>query len=223
MALIETKELSKIYISGETKTEALKDVNLAIEKGEFASITGPSGSGKTTLFNLIGAIDTPSSGEIYFKDENLTDKSQKELTFFRRQNIGFVFQTFNLIPVLTAFENVAFPLYLLKEEKDKLRDKVYSLLATVGLEGMESRRPAALSGGQQQRVAIARALIKNPQLVLADEPTANLDSKTGGEIMELMKKLNNEQSITFMFATHDPMVMDYAERRIKLHDGKLVD
>lgn len=223
MALIETKELSKIYISGETKTEALKNVNLTIEEGEFASITGPSGSGKTTLFNLIGVIDTPTSGEIYFEDEKLTDKSRKELTLFRRQQIGFVFQTFNLIPVLTAFENAAFPLHLLKEERGKLKDKVNSLLETVGLKGMENRRPAALSGGQQQRVAIARALIKNPQLVLADEPTANLDSKTGGEIMELMKELNREEGITFMFATHDPMVMDYAKRRIKLRDGKLVD
>jgi len=221
MNLIKTKDLSKIYISGETQTKALRGVSLVIENGEFSVITGPSGSGKTTLFNLIGALDSPTSGTITFDGDDLGKLNRKERTLFRREKIGFVFQTFNLIPVLTAFENVAFPLNLLGTSEKEIKEKVYNLLEKVGLKGMEERKPAALSGGQQQRVAVARALIKEPVLVLADEPTANLDSATGGEIMKLMKKLNKEEEITFLFATHDPMVMDYSRRRIKLRDGKI--
>jgi putative ABC transport system ATP-binding protein len=221
MKLIETENLSKIYISGETETKALSEVNLTIDYGEYSAITGPSGSGKTTLFNLIGALDSPTSGTIYFDGKDLSDMNKKERTLFRREKIGFVFQTFNLIPVLTAFENTAFPLNLLGVEEKEVKNRVYSLLEKVGLGGMEERKPAALSGGQQQRVAIARALVKEPILVLADEPTANLDSKTGGEIMELMKRLNSEEEVTFLFATHDPMVMEYSRRRIKLRDGKI--
>jgi len=221
MNLIKTKDLSKIYISGETQTKALRGVSLVIENGEFSVITGPSGSGKTTLFNLIGALDSPTSGTITFDGDDLSKLNRKERTLFRREKIGFVFQTFNLIPVLTAFENVAFPLNLLGTSEKEIKEKVYNLLEKVGLKGMEERKPAALSGGQQQRVAVARALIKEPVLVLADEPTANLDSATGGEIMKLMKKLNKEEEITFLFATHDPMVMEYSRRRIKLRDGKI--
>ena len=221
MELIKTKDLSKIYISGETETKALRGVSLVIENGEFSAITGPSGSGKTTLFNLIGALDSPTSGTISFEGKDLSHLNKRERTLFRREKIGFVFQTFNLIPVLTAFENVAFPLNLLGVSEKETKKKVYNLLEKVGLKGMEERKPAALSGGQQQRVAIARALIKDPVLVLADEPTANLDSGTGGEIMKLMKKLNKEDKITFLFATHDPMVMEYSSRRIKLRDGKI--
>jgi putative ABC transport system ATP-binding protein len=221
MELIKTKDLSKVYISGETETKALRGVSLVIENGEFSAITGPSGSGKTTLFNLIGALDSPTSGTITFDGNDLSHLNRKERTLFRREKIGFVFQTFNLIPVLTAFENVAFPLNLLGVSEKEVKKKVYNLLEKVGLKGMEERKPAALSGGQQQRVAVARALIKDPVLVLADEPTANLDSGTGGEIMKLMKKLNEEEEITFLFATHDPMVMEYSRRRIKLRDGKI--
>lgn len=221
MELIKTKDLSKIYISGETETKALDGVSLIIENGEFSAITGPSGSGKTTLFNLIGALDSPTSGTITFDGADLSNLNRKERTLFRREKIGFVFQTFNLIPVLTALENVAFPLNLLGVSEKKIKEKVYNLLEKVGLKGMEERRPAALSGGQQQRVAVARALIKEPVLVLADEPTANLDSGTGREIMKLMKKLNEEEEITFLFATHDPIVMEYSSRRIKLRDGKI--
>jgi putative ABC transport system ATP-binding protein len=221
MELIKTKDLSKIYISGETETKALRGVSLLIENGEFSAITGPSGSGKTTLFNLIGALDSPTSGTISFEGKDLSNLNKRERTLFRREKIGFVFQTFNLIPVLTAFENVAFPLNLLGISEKEIKEKVYNLLEKVGLKGMEERKPAALSGGQQQRVAVARALIKEPVLVLADEPTANLDSATGGEIMKLMKKLNKEEEITFLFATHDPMVMEYSRRRIKLRDGKI--
>jgi putative ABC transport system ATP-binding protein len=221
MELIKTKDLSKVYISGETETKALRGVSLVIENGEFSAITGPSGSGKTTLFNLIGALDSPTAGTISFDGKDLSHLNKRERTLFRREKIGFVFQTFNLIPVLTAFENVAFPLNLLGTSEKEIKKKVYNLLEKVGLKGMEERKPAALSGGQQQRVAIARALIKDPVLVLADEPTANLDSGTGGEIMKLMEKLNKEEEITFLFATHDPMVMEYSRRRIKLRDGKI--
>ena len=221
MELIKTKDLSKVYISGETQTKALNEVSLVIENSEFSAITGPSGSGKTTLFNLIGALDTPTSGTISFDGDDLSNLNRKERTLFRREKIGFVFQTFNLIPVLTAFENVAFPLNLLGASEKEIKEKVYNLLEKVGLKGMEERKPAALSGGQQQRVAVARALIKEPVLVLADEPTANLDSGTGGELMKLMRKLNKEEEITFLFATHDPMVMEYSRRRIKLRDGKI--
>jgi putative ABC transport system ATP-binding protein len=221
MELIKTKDLSKVYISGETQIKALSEVSLVIENGEFSVITGPSGSGKTTLFNLIGALDSPTSGTITFDGDDLSKLNRKERTLFRREKIGFVFQTFNLIPVLTAAENVAFPLNLLGISEKEIKERVYNLLEKVGLKGMEERKPAALSGGQQQRVAVARALIKEPVLVLADEPTANLDSVTGGEIMKLMKKLNKEEEITFLFATHDPMVMEYSRRRIKLRDGKI--
>ncbi|MBN1695369.1 ABC transporter ATP-binding protein [candidate division WOR-3 bacterium] len=221
MELIKTKDLSKVYISGETETKALRGVSLVIENGEFSAITGPSGSGKTTLFNLIGALDSPTSGKIFFNGKDLSNLNKRERTLFRREKIGFVFQTFNLIPVLTALENVAFPLNLLGVPEKEIKKKVYKLLGKVGLKGMEKRKPAALSGGQQQRVAVARALIKDPVLVLADEPTANLDSATGGEIMKLMRKLNKEEGITFLFATHDPMVMEYSTRRIKLRDGKI--
>lgn len=221
MELIKTKGLSKIYISGETETKALNEVSLIVENGEFSAITGPSGSGKTTLFNLIGALDSPTSGTITFDGDDLSGLNRRERTLFRREKIGFVFQTFNLIPVLTAFENVAFPLNLLGISEKEIKEKVYNLLEKVGLKGMEERRPAALSGGQQQRVAVARALIKDPVLVLADEPTANLDSGTGREIMKLMRKLNEEEEITFLFATHDPIVMEYSSRRIKLRDGKI--
>jgi putative ABC transport system ATP-binding protein len=221
MELIKTKDLSKIYISGETETKALRGVSLVIKNGEFSAITGPSGSGKTTLFNLIGALDTPTSGTITFDGEDLSDLNRKERTLFRREKIGFVFQTFNLIPVLTASENVAFPLNLLGVSEKETKERVYELLEKVGLKGMEERKPAALSGGQQQRVAVARALIKGPVLVLADEPTANLDSGTGGEIMKLMRKLNKEEEITFLFATHDPIVMEHSRRRIKLRDGQI--
>jgi len=221
MELIKTKDLSKVYISGETQIKALHEVSLVIENGEFSVITGPSGSGKTTLFNLIGALDSPTSGTITFDGDDLSKLNRKERTLFRREKIGFVFQTFNLIPVLTAAENVAFPLNLLGISEKEIKERVYNLLEKVGLKGMEERKPAALSGGQQQRVAVARALIKEPVLVLADEPTANLDSVTGGEIMKLMKKLNKEEEITFLFATHDPMVMEYSRRRIKLRDGKI--
>jgi putative ABC transport system ATP-binding protein len=217
--MIEIKDIKKSYQSGETSVQALRGVSLSIADGEFLSIAGPSGSGKTTLLNLIGCLDTADSGTITIDSLSIARQSKKELALLRRQKIGFVFQSFNLIPVLTAFENASFPLNLLALNETEIRERTMALLDEVGLAGMEHRKPAELSGGQQQRVAIARALIKNPGLVLADEPTANLDSTTGEEILKLMEKLNRSHGITFVFSTHDRMVMEFAHRLVGLHDG----
>jgi len=220
--MIKIENVSRNYKTGETVVKALKKVSLEIQDGEFISIAGPSGSGKTTLLNLIGCIDVLDEGEILINGEKVTQMSKKEMTDFRRNNLGFVFQTYNLIPVLSAYENVAFVLSILNISEEETRSRTMALLKEVGLEGMEDRRPGKLSGGQQQRVAIARALIKNPQIVLADEPTANLDSKTGEEILRLMKKMNEKYKTTFIFSTHDQMVMDYATRLVQLHDGMII-
>lgn len=223
MSVIECKKISKDYEVGTVIVKALKDVDLDIKKGEFTAIVGPSGSGKSTLLNIIGCLDKATKGEVKINNIAIKDQNKNVLADIRRDNIGFVFQTFNLIPVLTAFENVNFVLSLRKEYSDsECRKKTMKILDEVGLKGMENRRPLELSGGQQQRVAIARALVKEPALVLADEPTANLDSKTGEDIMNLMKDLNKKKRITFIFSTHDRMVMDYAKRIIKLHDGMIV-
>jgi len=220
--MITIKEVKKNYQAGDTEVKALRGVNLTIGKGEFISIAGPSGSGKTTLLNLIGCIDKIDSGEISINNEAVSKMKKKEKTNFRRENLGFVFQTYNLIPVLTAYENVAFVLSLLNINEAEIQKRTMEILKEVGLQGMETRRPSKLSGGQQQRVAIARALIKNPEIVLADEPTANLDSDTGKEILELMKKMNKKHQTTFIFSTHDKMVMDYADRLVMLHDGRII-
>lgn len=219
--MITIKDVVKTYQDGETEIKALRGINLNIGKGEFMSIAGPSGSGKTTLLNLIGCIDKMDSGEISIKNEAVSTMKKKEKTNFRRKYLGFIFQTYNLIPVLTAYENVAFVLSLLNVNENEVKDRTMAILKEVGLEGMEHRRPGKLSGGQQQRVAIARALIKNPEIVLADEPTANLDSDTGKEILELMKQMNEKHQTTFIFSTHDKMVMDYADRLVILHDGTI--
>ena len=219
--MITVKDVVKTYQTGETEVKALRGVSLEIEKGEFLSIAGPSGSGKTTLLNLIGCIDKMDGGDISIKNKDVSKMKKKEKTNFRRENLGFIFQTYNLIPVLTAYENVAFVLSLLNLPEKEIKDRTMAILKEVGLEGMENRRPGKLSGGQQQRVAIARALIKNPEIVLADEPTANLDSDTGREILELMKQMNEKHKTTFIFSTHDKMVMDYANRLVMLHDGQV--
>lgn len=222
MAIIECKKVSKDYRTGNVVVHAVKDVDLKIEPGEFSAIVGPSGSGKSTLLNLIGCLDTPTSGEVMLNDIVIKDQNKNMLADIRRDNIGFIFQTFNLIPVLTAYENVNFVLSLITgSSTEKNKDTTMKMLEVVGLKGMEYRKPIELSGGQQQRVAIARALVKEPSLILADEPTANLDSKTGGDIMDLMKDLNKNKGATFLFSTHDPMVMDRAKRIIKLHDGMI--
>ena len=219
--MIKVENVTKDYTVGQTVVHALRGVTLNIEKGEFLSIAGPSGSGKTTLLNLIGCLDKATSGEIYIVGEAVSDKSKKELALLRRQRLGFVFQSFNLIPVLTAYENVSFALSLLGINGTEIKERTYGILEEVGLKGLETRLPGELSGGQQQRVAVARALIKEPDMVLADEPTANLDSDTGREILDLMVALNQEHGTTFVFSTHDQMVMDYARRLVKLHDGQV--
>ena len=194
---------------------------MEINKGEFTAIAGPSGSGKSTLLNLMGCLDKPTAGKVFINEVDVSQYNKKELANIRRQNIGFVFQSFNLIPILTAFENVAFPLSLLHKSASEIGESVNQILSDVGLEGMESRYPRELSGGQQQRVAVARALVKEPAIILADEPTANLDSTTGGEILDLMRDLNERKDATFIFSTHDPMVIERATRVIRLHDGQI--
>jgi putative ABC transport system ATP-binding protein len=217
--MIRVDKVSKDYKTGETFVHALKKVSMEVEKGEFMAIAGPSGSGKTTLLNLIGCLDTATSGEIYLDGEPVSGKNRKTLALLRRNRLGFVFQSFNLIPVLTAAENVSFALSLLGVEGRELKERTWAMLAEVGLEGLEDRLPGKLSGGQQQRVAVARALIKRPDLVLADEPTANLDSDTGRGLLDLMAELNRRHGTTFIFSTHDPMVMEFARRLVLLHDG----
>jgi putative ABC transport system ATP-binding protein len=193
MALLELKNVEKIYQQGKIDVPALQGVNLTVNKGEFTTIFGPSGSGKTTLLNMIGCLDKPTSGDIFFTDKKLNDMDKKQLALIRRNNIGFIFQSYNLIPVLSAYENVEFAIKLTEKHNDKeIRDKVENILGSVGLGEMMDRHPNELSGGQKQRVAIARALVKEPKLVLADEPTANLDSKTSDEVLEIMVKMNQK-------------------------------
>ena len=221
--IIKLENVSKVYETGKIKLKAVDKVNLEIDEGEFTALAGPSGSGKTTLLNLMGCIDTPSEGKIFYRDIEIESLNDKELTNLRRDNIGFIFQTFNLIPVLTAFENVAFPLDILKHPSAEVKEKVENLLEKVGLKDYIHHKPNEMSGGQQQRVAIARALIKEPDIILADEPTANLDSHNAQEILELMQKLNSETKTVFVFSTHDNLVMDFSKRLIHLHDGKIQD
>lgn len=220
MALLEMQGVKKIYQQGKIEVPALRGIDLKVETGEFTTIFGPSGSGKTTLLNLIGCLDKPTNGQIEFDGEQLSGLDKKSLAMIRRYNIGFIFQSYNLIPVLTAYENVEFAIRLINKHNEKeLREKVMKILAAVGLEGLEDRKPNELSGGQKQRVAIARALVKEPKLVLADEPSANLDSKTSEEVLQVMVKMNQELGTTFIFSTHDPRVMDYARRLIEIRDG----
>lgn len=220
MALLGLKGVKKIYQQGKIEVPALRGIDLTVEEGEFTTVFGPSGSGKTTLLNLIGCLDKPSGGTIIFDGKDLGSLDKKGLAMIRRHYLGFVFQSYNLIPVLTAYENVEFAIRLAGRYSNKeLRDRVMKILADVGLEGLENRKPNELSGGQKQRVAIARALVKEPKLVLADEPTANLDSKTSEEVLEVMVKMNKELGTTFIFSTHDPRVMDYARRLLEIRDG----
>lgn len=222
MALLELNKVKKIYQQGKIEVPALRGVDLIVEEGEFTTIFGPSGSGKTTLLNMIGCLDTPTEGEIRLNDKKVSDLSRKELAMTRRYNIGFVFQSYNLIPVLTAYENVEFAIRLTDHSSEsQMKEKVLKMLAEVGLKGLESRRPNELSGGEKQRVAIARALVKEPKIVLADEPTANLDSETAADVVDIMRKMNKELGTTFIFSTHDPAVMKYASRFINLKDGMI--
>lgn len=223
MALLEMRNVKKIYQQGKIEVHALKGVDLLVEKGEFTSIAGPSGSGKTTLLNMVGCLDTPTSGEIYLDGNEIGKLSKEDLAMVRRHNLGFIFQSYNLIPVLTVYENVEFALRLLKQHNAKeLKERVMTMLDAVGLKGLENRKPNELSGGQKQRVAIARALIKEPKIVLADEPTANLDSKTSQDVLEIMVKMNRQLGTTFIFSTHDRLVMDYAKRLVQIKDGEII-
>jgi putative ABC transport system ATP-binding protein len=221
-AIARLEAVEKVYQAGEVEVHALRGVSLAIEPGAFLSLAGPSGSGKTTLLNLLGALDTPTSGRVEIGGVSTETLGPRTMADFRNTRVGFVFQTFNLIPVLTAAENVGFPLQLLGvRDPAERRRRVEAMLDSVGLAGLGPRRPRELSGGQQQRVAIARALVKDPALVLADEPTANLDSDTSEEIMSLMEALNRELGTTFVFSTHDPLVMGHATRLVRLRDGQV--
>ena len=224
MGIVELSQVVKDYPLGKTTVHALRDVDLEIEKGEFTAIAGPSGSGKTTLLNLIGCVDTATEGRVVVAGHDTATLSQKKLTELRLHNLGFIFQSFNLIPVLNVFDNVEFPLLLKKGmTKGERRATVLDLVDKVGLTGQLIQRPGELSGGQRQRVAIARALVTNPAIVLADEPTANLDSGTGGTILDLMRSLNEQRETTFIFCTHDPQVMEHAKRLVRLVDGRITD
>jgi putative ABC transport system ATP-binding protein len=222
MKIIEVKNVFKIYNETEVKVNAVNGVTLDFQQAEFAAIVGPSGSGKTTLLNLIGGLDNPTSGEIIIEGTNLAKLKSSELIDFRMRNIGFVFQAYNLIPVLTAKENVEFIMNLQKWSREDRDKRTFELLKAVGLFERANSRPAKMSGGQQQRIAVARALASRPKFVLADEPTANLDSKSAATLLEIMEKLNHEEKITFIFSTHDARVVKMAHRVITLEDGKVV-
>ena len=223
MSIVECYNVNKTYRQGQVMVQALKDVSLQINKGEFLAVAGPSGSGKTRLLNLIGGLDLMDSGSIFVEGEAFESMSQSQLANLRLHKIGFVFQAYNLIPVLSAVENVEYVMLLQGVRAGERRKKARAMLDEVGLHGIYDRRPAQLSGGQQQRVAVARAIVSDPSIVLADEPTANLDSKTGKGLLEIMKQLNVEKHITFIFSTHDKMVMNYAQRLILLRDGRVSD
>ena len=222
MNIIEIRGLKKNYDLGKTTVPALRGVDLDIKKGTLISIVGPSGSGKTTLLNVIGCIDSASEGSVKVGDQEITKLSDKKITDLRLHKIGFIFQTFNLIPVLNALENVEFPLLLMKQlSRTEIRKRAEKLIAEVGIAEYQHHRPAELSGGQRQRVAIARALVTNPDIVLADEPTANLDSVTGASILNLMQEMNAREQTTFIFSTHDANVLKYAKEVVKIKDGLL--
>lgn len=220
--MVKTIGLFKDYKVGKVLFPALRGVDMQIGDGEFTAIAGPSGSGKTTLLNIIGCLDVPTKGEVIIDNTNVDTLTPKDKAELRKKKIGFVFQTFNLIPVLTAYENVEMPLLLLDIPAEEKKKKGIAILEEVGLEDFINRKPNEMSGGQQQRVAIARALVKEPSMVLADEPTANLDSTTATEILSLMQELNKKLKTMFVFSTHDKLVMDFATRLIKLRDGKII-
>ncbi len=221
--ILQTKDLTKVYRVGKEEVPALRGVNFELDVGDFVVINGPSGSGKTTFLNLIACIDKPTSGEVFIEGQPTSRLSEGQLAELRKRKIGLVFQTFNLIPVLSAFENVEYPLLLLGLSRAERRRRAMALLEEVGLKDLANRRPDELSGGQRQRVAIARALVTNPKLVLADEPTANLDSETGKQVMGIMRRLNEEHHVAFLVVTHDPVVTQYAQRTVKIRDGQLFD
>ena len=219
--ILETRQLEKVYQVGQEEIHALRGVDFRAEAGDFTVISGPSGSGKTTFLNLIACIDRPTTGEVFLEGQPTSRLSESQLAELRKRKIGLVFQTFNLIPVLSAYENAEYPLLLLGLRRTERRKRVMGLLEEVGLKDLAKRRPDELSGGQRQRVAIARALVTEPKLVLADEPSANLDSETGKHVMGMMRRLNEEHHVAFVVVTHDPVVTQYAQRMVKIRDGQL--
>jgi putative ABC transport system ATP-binding protein len=216
------KDVKKTYLTGPIEVPALRGINLQVAHGEFLAIAGPSGCGKTTLLNIIGGLDRADTGEVLVEGKNLQLLSTGELALLRLRRIGFVFQAYNLLPVLTALENTEFTLLLQGVSAEKRKERVQKLFSEIGLAGLENRRPRELSGGQQQRVAVARAMVTEPALILADEPTANLDSATAAALLEVMEQLNRAHGTTFVYATHDPQVMERARRLIRLRDGQIV-
>ncbi|MEW6549674.1 MAG: ABC transporter ATP-binding protein [Spirochaetota bacterium] len=224
MSVVELKDVKKYYMLGQTRVDALRGVSLTIEKGEFLAIAGPSGSGKSTMLNMFGCIDLPSEGKVLIDGTEIDSLKDKELTRYRRTKIGFIFQSFNLIPVLNVYENIEFPLLLNRGLSKKERDAiVMKFVEEVGLGDRLKNKPNELSGGQRQRVAIARALVTNPLIILADEPTANLDSATGVKIVELMRTINEVEKTTFIFSTHDAHIMKQARRIVRVLDGRIVE
>jgi putative ABC transport system ATP-binding protein len=222
MPILEMKDVRKVYRKGEREVHALRGVDLSIDKGEFLSIVGPSGSGKTTLLNIVGCLDSATGGSVIYDKQELGGMNERQLSEYRRRNIAFIFQSYNLIPVLTVKENVELPLVIEKKyTRGEMASKALKIIETVGLADMADRYPRELSGGQEQRVAIARALVKNPLVVLADEPTANLDSAMAEEIISVMQRMNGELETTFIFSTHDPLVQKHARRVVVLHDGRV--
>ncbi len=220
-AVVELRDVTKVYHQGSVDVHALRNLDLTVNKGEFTALVGPSGSGKTTALNLIGALDAPTSGSVIVEGRDLSDLGRRELSRLRRDRIGFVFQSYNLIPVLTAYENAEMVMWVQGVPAAERKERVTELLHSVGLEGMEDRRPTELSGGQQQRVAIARAIASDPAIVLADEPTANVDSETAENLISLMEKLNRDRGVTFLFSTHDHRVVERARRVVRMVDGRV--
>ena len=220
--LISVKGVSKVFKVGEENFTALRDINLEIDTGSFMSFVGPSGSGKTTILNLIGGLDVPTTGNIFFKNTKLSAMNRNQMAQYRRKNIGFIFQTYNLFPVYSVYENILFPLLLNGSKEKDARERVMNIVNKVGLSDQVKKRPSQLSGGQCQRVAIARALVKDPLLILADEPTANLDSKNSLQILELMSELNKQYKAAVVFSTHDEKVTRYVRREVGLEDGKII-
>jgi len=221
MDILKTEKLEKTYQDNGVPVHAIKGIDLKIEKGEFLVIAGPSGSGKTTLLNLLGALDKPTNGKVFFENEDLTQKDKNQLSSIRLHKLGFIFQAYNLIPVLSALENIEFSMMLLGIPEKERENKALTLMDELGIKDLAHKRPNEMSGGQQQRVAVARAIINNPTVVLADEPTANLDSVTAGHLLDLMEQMNKEKNITFIFSSHDKQVMDRAKRLLILKDGRI--
>ncbi len=219
MTLVVLQDVTRTYSLGKTAVHAVRNVSLTIESGEFVSLAGPSGSGKSTILNLVGILNRPSEGKVFLDGEDVSTMSDRRRAHMRLERVGFIFQSFNLLPVLTVFENVEYPLILLGVPSGQRHRRVADVLDAVGLSARSAHRPDELSGGERQRVAIARALVTRPQVVLADEPTANLDSATGEDVLKLMQSLNRERQVTFVFASHDPLIIERARRVIRMHDG----